>query len=132
MVHLQGGVPGLALHGLDAVEQLHKEVPGRGWQEALHGAQEAAEEVHLPLILVHARAGHQPPDWTCTHTQKSALLGDTFLHMMHPSCHFTNTMRAPLSSLTAGPAHTTMSDAKSCDNPNEGNKAAWSVKVLHT
>ena len=64
-VYLQGGLPGLALHGLDAVEQLHKEVPAGGRDVALHSAQEAAEHVHLHIILVHACTGHQSPYGAC-------------------------------------------------------------------
>ena len=64
-VYLQGGLPGLALHGLDAVQQLHKEVPAGGRDVALHSAQEAAEHVHLHIILVHACTGHQPPHGAC-------------------------------------------------------------------
>ena len=65
--HLQSGLPGLALHGPDTVQQLHKEVPPWGSNVALHCAQEATEHVHLDIILVHAGTGHQPGQRTCTH-----------------------------------------------------------------
>lgn len=63
--YLECGLPGLALHGLQAVQQLHKEAPASSRNVAIYQSQEAAEHVHLHIILVHAGTGDQPSYRPC-------------------------------------------------------------------